>query len=811
MPEKTHILYMEDNEGTARLLQKRLERVGYTIDLAPNGEVGLERCAAHPYDAVIVDFNMPGLNGIQIIQRLIADQAMLPTIMLTGTGNEHIAVEALKLGAFDYVIKDIDGVYLDLLPTVIEQALKNRQLLLGRKQAEESLERSEKYYRALIENSLDLVILTDKMGSMRYISPAFRDIFGFDEREIIGQNGLILIDANDPKYIDMRFFDAVMNFYQTLLENPNQSQETQFRVLHRDGSWKWLEVRGRNLLHEPWIESIVFNIRDITERKEAEEALRDSEERFRMLFELAPDPYFINDLNGNLIDVNQAVEPLLGLKKDELVGKNFVDMQLFEPDELAKIASILVGMSSGSNSRPPELTVNRTDGKHVSIDLHMIPIQSKGETQILGIGHDITWRKQAETQMKTHIERLEILRQIDDELTRKLDIQYVQAMALDHMMKLSNANAGRIGLLDDRGIKDVLLSGYPDEWGQDDSLGKNTLIEQIAHQQKAEWIQDVTADPHYSAHLPDTYSQMIFPLHSQNRLVGIVILETICDDCFNAEMFEFLKLIAGRIAVAIDNAQLYESRQKQLIELTNLYEKISRLEQLKTDMIRLTAHDLRNPLTAILMKTYLLRKTLENQATEKQQGYINAIDETVGKMQALISDFLSIERIEELTQSVFNEETVNLCDLVRTAFTNLYTQADEKSQVYRLYAPETALMVRGGKAELQQVIVNIIENAIKYTPNSGTIEVSLQGMDNLVRFEVVDTGYGIPLDQQEKLFQPFFRAQTDETKSIEGTGLGLYLVKKIIERNKGQMIFHSEYGQGSTFGFELPITHESAL
>lgn len=808
MSEKTHILYMEDNEGTARLLQKRLERVGYAIDLAPNGEIGLQRCAVRPYDAVIVDFNMPGLNGIQIIQQLVAQQATLPTIMLTGTGNEHIAVEALKLGAFDYVIKDIDGIYLDLLPTVIEQALKNRQLLQGRKQAEETLERSEKYYRALIENSPDLIILTDKTGAIRYVSPAFRDIFGFNEHELIGQSGLILIDQNDPKYIDMRFFDEAMRFYTALLENPNQSMETELRVSNRSGSWKWLEVRGRNLLHEPWIEAIVFNIRDITERKEAEEALRDSEERFRMLFELAPDPYFINDLNGNLIDVNQAVEPLLGIKKDELVGKNFVDMQLFELDELAKIASILVGLSTGLNSRPPELTVNRTDGKHVSIDLHMIPIQSKGETQILGIGHDITWRKQAEIRMKTHIERLEILRQIDDELTRKLDIQYVQAMALDHMMKLSNANAGGIGLIDDRGVKDVLLSGYPDEWERDDFFSKNTLIEQMTQQQKAEWIQDLTAHPHYLAHLPDTLSQMIFPLHSQNRLVGIVMLETNCDDCFNAEMFEFLKLITGRIAVAIDNAQLYESRQKQLIELTNLYEKISRLEQLKTDMIRLTAHDLRNPLTAILMKTYLLRKTLENQATEKQQGYINAIDETVGKMQALISDFLSVERIEELTQSVFNEETVDLCDLVRNAFANLHTQADEKSQDYRLFAPEAALMVRGGKAELQQVIVNIIENAIKYTPNSGTIEISLQHTDNLVRFEVVDTGFGIPLDQQGKLFQPFFRAQTDETKSIEGTGLGLYLVKKIIERNKGQMIFRSAYGQGSTFGFELPITDE---
>ena len=114
-------------------------------------------------------------------------------------------------------------------------------------------------------------------------------------------------------------------------------------------------------------------------------------------------------------------------------------------------------------------------------------------------------------------------------------------------------------------------------------------------------------------------------------------------------------------------------------------------------------------------------------------------------------------------------------------------------------------MVRGFEIELQQVIANLIGNAIKYTPEGGTIDVSLRKHGTLVQFEVTDSGYGIPVEQQQKLFQPFFRVQIDETKSIEGTGLGLYLVKKFIERHHGKILFYSEYGKGSTFGFTLPL------
>ena len=131
------ILYMEDDAGTARLLQKRLQRLGYQVDIAPDGEAGLDAYCDGCYDALVIDQSMPGLDGLGVIQELAKTDNLLPTIMVTGAGDEAVAVEAMKAGANDYIVKDVNGVYLDLLPTVLEQALQQHQMAAEKRRADE--------------------------------------------------------------------------------------------------------------------------------------------------------------------------------------------------------------------------------------------------------------------------------------------------------------------------------------------------------------------------------------------------------------------------------------------------------------------------------------------------------------------------------------------------------------------------------------------------------------------------------------------------------------------------------------------------
>lgn len=134
------ILCMEDDAGLARLLQKHLSRTGFNVEIAVNGSEGITKCLNHDYDVLIVDHFMPGYNGLQVIGRLADENRLPPTIMVTGNGNEQIAVEALKLGAVDYVVKDGSGAYLNLLPAVINQALERQRLIEAKHEAESKRE-----------------------------------------------------------------------------------------------------------------------------------------------------------------------------------------------------------------------------------------------------------------------------------------------------------------------------------------------------------------------------------------------------------------------------------------------------------------------------------------------------------------------------------------------------------------------------------------------------------------------------------------------------------------------------------------------
>ncbi len=153
MPDVIHVLYMEDDTGLARLLQRRLERAGYAVDIAIDGQEGLAKYQTNRYDVLLIDQRMPGREGIEVIRILAANDTPPPMIMVTGTGNEPIAVEAMKLGAADYIVKDAEGGYFELLPAVINKALYNQRLLEEKRQAEKSL---QKYMVDLQEHNQEL-------------------------------------------------------------------------------------------------------------------------------------------------------------------------------------------------------------------------------------------------------------------------------------------------------------------------------------------------------------------------------------------------------------------------------------------------------------------------------------------------------------------------------------------------------------------------------------------------------------------------------------------------------------------------------
>lgn len=254
----------------------------------------------------------------------------------------------------------------------------------------------------------------------------------------------------------------------------------------------------------------------------------------------------------------------------------------------------------------------------------------------------------------------------------------------------------------------------------------------------------------------------------------------------------------------LERAARYAIHQQQDHNtLEDLYKKVSRLEKLKTDMIRLAAHDLRTPLTTINGYVDMLKQDLQAQVDPPPIAYLDEIKGAVQDMQKLVRDILSLQRIEAISGGYTTP--VDLKALVKMVFNQYKVKS---SQRFMLTTPIAPVQVYGAEQELREVLDNLLSNAVKYTPPEGHIVVQLAVDAAYALFAVEDDGYGIPEDKQAQLFDPFYRAKTRETRKIDGTGLGLHLVKSIIERHNGHVHFKSTYGKGSTFGFMLPIMSE---
>jgi len=261
-PEPIHILYMEDDPGLGRLFQKKLERAGYLVDVASDGEEGLRMYAAGQYDVLAIDQTMPALAGLDVIRALASQGPLPPIIMVTGSGNEETAVAAMKLGASDYVVKGVDLGYLDLLPTVIEKARQQQQLVEERKQALEALRASEARYRGLFEGMPVGLYRSTPQGKLLDVNPALVRMLGYPDRET-----LVNTDASDL-YADAD--DRVR--CSALVEREGSAQGFEVRFRRYDGEIIWgldtvrivCDAEGQVLHYEG-------SLQDISEQKQSHE------------------------------------------------------------------------------------------------------------------------------------------------------------------------------------------------------------------------------------------------------------------------------------------------------------------------------------------------------------------------------------------------------------------------------------------------------------------------------------------------------------------------------------------------------------
>jgi signal transduction histidine kinase len=312
-----------------------------------------------------------------------------------------------------------------------------------------------------------------------------------------------------------------------------------------------------------------------------------------------------------------------------------------------------------------------------------------------------------------------------------------------------------------------------------------------------------------------TESFLTVPIVAKDEAVGFIFMGNISGYGKLTEGdTELLSVLASQIGTAIENSKLYtelfNSRQdlerrvkERTAELAKLNEELKKLNKMKSDFVSAVSHELRTPLTSIKGYASILMTGKLGEVTPVQKQRLEKIDKHSNNLVRLVNNMLDIARIESgKIQMVIKE--ASLKEMIDSAIDIVTPQAKEKNISIALNIKTKSDKIKADSGQIERVFVNLLSNAVKFTPEKGKITVSSKDKEGYVEFGVEDTGIGISEEDAKKVFEEFFRADNAMEQKIQGTGLGLSLVRKIVEAHKGKIWVQSKLGKGTKFSFTVP-------
>src|SRR5262245_8198454 len=333
--------------------------------------------------------------------------------------------------------------------------------------------------------------------------------------------------------------------------------------------------------------------------------------------------------------------------------------------------------------------------------------------------------------------------------------------------------------------------------------GDQGILGQLPMGRQAVQVADITAGS-YSSPISDAliaagYRAVVaVPLFREDHLVGALTMNRTTPGEFPAETLELLQTFATQSALAIQNARLFheiEDKSRQLEAATRH----------KSEFLANMSHELRTPLNAIIGFSEVLSERMFGDLNEKQDEYLKDIYASCQHLLSLINDILDLSKIEagrmELEVADFS-----LPAALDNALTLVRERASRRGIMLERAIDDRLGMIRGDERKVKQVLLNLLSNALKFTPEGGRIDVRAAMNDGMAEISVADTGVGIAPEDQEAIFEEFRQVGTAD-KKVEGTGLGLALARKFIELHGGRIWVQSQPGKGSTFSFTLPVGH----
>lgn len=819
------ILLIDDNPNDRLMIDRELRKAFAELEIKSVIDANsLDRMLeAGGFDLVITDYQLRWSDGLTVLKTIQNRLPNCPVIMCTDSGSEEVAVEGMKAGLSDYVFK---GRHFQRLARAVAESIEKHQLRQQYAETVAQLAISEERLRLAIESSKigirDWNILTGEV----VLSEEHELLFGL-EIGSFGGNCQAFMACVHPK--DRSILQEAM---AVALTNKTE-YKNEFRVILPDGGERWIASRGKFFCGESGeVTRSMGAVWDITDRKLASAKLQASEENLRFALEAANTIAFTWNIVSGEVRCSPEAETQMGLN-----GRTtFEDtVNAVHPEDRARFLADVATALSGAG-------LYESEHRHLLKDGSVIWLHSKGlvvfdesgkPVWMLGVAVDITDRKQLEcdrtialARERSYLERLQKLTSASVALNSTLSVAEIVQLAADRARCILEAHQAAVNINPIAnwtvGISKFSLSEKYAQWRDYSEAPDGTGIyrEVCQHQLPLRMTQTEleshpawrgfgkSADKH-----PPLRGWLAAPLTARDgKNLGLIQLSDKCDGGeFGPDDESILIQLALAVSGAIENARLYEESQQA--------------NRMKDEFLATLSHELRSPLNAILGWAQLLRnRSFSAAETEKA---LETIERNARSQTELIEDLLDISRIVrgELT---LNPCEVNLISTVDGAHKTVRLAADAKSIDLRLSivdgesdccefnflsevsgnctsALSQRFLVSGDPGRLQQVIWNLLANAIKFTPHGGRVEIRLYRVGSEIEVAVSDTGIGIAADFLPFVFESFRQADATITRNHGGLGLGLAIVRQLVELHGGMVWAQSAgLGMGATFTFRLP-------
>lgn len=597
------------------------------------------------------------------------------------------------------------------------------------------------------EHSPASVVITDRAGTITYVNPKFSAVTGYSAAEAIGQNLRILNSGRQSPTFPAELWASL---------GAGHEWHGEFANRRKNGEIYWERASISSILDSRGdITHFVAVKEDITQKRQADEALRQSEERFDLAMRATTHGVWDWNLETNEIYYSARWKEILGYADPELEDRLETFDRLIHPDDKDRaLAAIRAYLDGAADRYEIEIRMRHKHGHYVDVKTRGFAARTPDgrAERLVGTHVDITERKRAE---KARLQAEQKYRDIVEQ-----SIQGVYQTAPDGRFLSANAALAR-------------LFGYESPGELLDKPAGAASEFYIDGDRRAEFARLVEQQ--------GTVSQFEARVRRKD----------------------------GRIIWTAENARAVRDSSGQLLYYEGFVEDITvrkETEQLRSDFVSFVTHQLRTPLSGI---RWMLELAAELELSEEASSYVSDARESAERLIGLVNDLLDVARLES-GKLVAVPRPTDLKALTEGIVGELMSLVREKQHELSVTSTESPTLVLVDPQLGRQVVLNLLSNAIKYTPPSGTITVQMRRADGSLEWSVRDNGIGISEAGQRRLFEKFYRADNARTVDTEGTGLGLYLVRLIIERSQGRIWCESEEGVGTTFRFTLPLTDQAA-